>query len=370
MVAARKKCTTPEGVTTASFIIPKVLAHVRAVGGDSERLERAFCLPVGLHANALHTASSSATRNFTEAAETIIDDSLLGLHTAIRQKRGSFGVLDFAVRSVPTVRDAIQRLAKYQRLISNLSPFDAKVRRGELFVTHRIKGDPLGIGRHGHEFTMAVLLKMVRELTGEAIVPKRVTFAHSRSSGTLELKNFFGIDRVEFAGDANMLIFAAEVLDAPILTADADLLEFLDSLTEIHLQPAPGRLTPILDWPDQDQRDYSALVRPYIVDTLKRGKNPSIEHAAEFHRTSVRTLQRRLEMSGTIFYSMVDDVRRELSLLYLGDPRLRVSDVAQRLGYAEVRSFARAFRRWTGYTPAQYRRARIAAKAVESLVEQ
>ncbi|WP_394836635.1 AraC family transcriptional regulator [Pendulispora rubella] len=342
------------GIPMASFFIPKVLAHVRAMGGRTEELERQFDIPAGLPASQMYTASPRTTRDCADAAERVIDDPFLGLHLAIAQKRGSFGILDFAVRSAPTVGAAIQRLAKYQRLINNLSSVEAEVRNGELLVSHRFGGDPLGTGRHGHELMMAAMLKTVRDLTSEPIIPKLAKFAHARSSNTLELKEFFGIDRLEFDRGVNMLVFPAETIDMPIVTADVELLEFLDRLAERHLQSS----APTLFRMDPGERNCSASVRNYIVDTLRRGEAPSIEHAAEFHRMSVRTLQRRLDETGTDFHELVDWARRELSLAYLDDACVRTGEVAKRLGYADVRSFIRAFRRWMGRTPAQHRKRR------------
>jgi len=70
----------------------------------------------------------------------------------------------------------------------------------------------------------------------------------------------------------------------------------------------------------------------------------------------VRTLQRRLREEGTSFAELLDEVRKNLALRYLADARYEAADAAFLLGYAELSTFHRAFRRWTGTSPGEWRR--------------
>jgi AraC-like DNA-binding protein len=97
-------------------------------------------------------------------------------------------------------------------------------------------------------------------------------------------------------------------------------------------------------------------VRAAIQQELITTHHPNIEGVARALGTSPRTLQRRLLEEGTSFRDVVEEVRAELARRYLGE-RVALHDVAFRLGYAEVSAFLRAFKRWTGMTPTQFRRA-------------
>ncbi|MCY1013835.1 helix-turn-helix transcriptional regulator [Nannocystis pusilla] len=72
--------------------------------------------------------------------------------------------------------------------------------------------------------------------------------------------------------------------------------------------------------------------------------------------TSERTMQRRLRQAGTSFRDVVDDVRREAALAQLGRRDATVTDIAFMLGFSDLSAFSRAFRRWTGASPSEYRR--------------
>jgi AraC-like DNA-binding protein len=85
--------------------------------------------------------------------------------------------------------------------------------------------------------------------------------------------------------------------------------------------------------------------------------NPNVASIARKLGTSSRTLQRRLGETGLSFRDVVEEVREQLARAYLTDVALPMGEVAQRLGYAEVSAFLRAFKRWTGMTPGQLRAA-------------
>ena len=72
---------------------------------------------------------------------------------------------------------------------------------------------------------------------------------------------------------------------------------------------------------------------------------------------STRTLQRRLASEGTSFRALVDQERVGAARAFLALPDLGADEIADRLGYSEASAFVRAFRRWTGTTPGEYRQA-------------
>ncbi len=91
------------------------------------------------------------------------------------------------------------------------------------------------------------------------------------------------------------------------------------------------------------------------MEALRKGET-GLEHVAARLHVSSRTLQRRLSEHGTSYQELLDDVRVRLARAYLKDARLGVAEVAYLLGYSELRAFDRAFRRWTGLSPREFRR--------------
>ena len=96
---------------------------------------------------------------------------VLGLHLATAGPRGTYGVLEFAARTAPTVGEAIRRLVRYQRLANDLVAITLDRRSGVAVFGHRIPDDPVCVGRHGNEFTLAAVLRLCRELSAEPVTP-------------------------------------------------------------------------------------------------------------------------------------------------------------------------------------------------------
>ena len=145
-----------------------------------------------------------------------------------------------------------------------------------------------------------------------------------------------------FGQPATRLVLDAVALDAPIVTADRSALALARNLCEKSL----------------DELGYDARleerVRRLVPDA--DGGFRSLDEVATLVHMSGRTLKRRLAAQGVTFSTLVDRARRERALALLQSSRLPIEDVAERLDYATASTFVRAFHRWTGTTPAAYRR--------------
>jgi AraC-like DNA-binding protein len=97
-----------------------------------------------------------------------------------------------------------------------------------------------------------------------------------------------------------------------------------------------------------------ARVRVAIMARLRRGQ-PSMEQVAASLSMGPRTLQRKLRDSGTTFEKILDDMRRDLALGYMRGRRHSIGEIMHLLGFASASSFTRAFRRWTGTAPSDWR---------------
>jgi AraC-like DNA-binding protein len=104
----------------------------------------------------------------------------------------------------------------------------------------------------------------------------------------------------------------------------------------------------------QDQ-SFPGRVKSHLATQLLDGE-PVVSTIASKLHMSPRTLQRRLNDEGTSFAKVLAGLRRDLALRYLLEPRRTINEVAFLLGFVEVSAFHRAFKRWTGKTPAEYQR--------------
>jgi AraC-like DNA-binding protein len=263
-------------------------------------------------------------------------------------RQGAFGVLDYAVRAAPTVRAALERLVRYNRLVYDAAVFRL-VRRGEgLRIEHGMRSPDAHQSRHSAEFTLASMVRLASELTGAAIHPEEIAFRHPRPESPVALvahETAFG-RTPRFLRETNSVVFASIDLQRPILSADPVLARLIERHAEALLAELPVPTASIAD-----------RVRRMLMQGLGHADASSLKAVAAGLHMSARSLQRKLGSAGVTFDALLDEVRRELALRYLADPEIAIGEVAYLLGFSEPSPFHRAFKRWTGMTPSASRKA-------------
>ncbi len=280
-----------------------------------------------------------------QGAAELCGDPLFGLHAAAALRPGAFDVLDYAVRTAPELRSALQRLARYNRLVHDVASFELIAQGDALRVEHRFDGARSRPCRHAAEFTLASLIEVGSQIAGQRVQALAVEFAHPAIGDAEPYRQVFGVIP-RFEAPVSCLLLQGEVLDRPAPDADPGLSRIVVAHAEQLLAAqAPARET------------TAAQLRRQLAQGMANGPMTLGEVARRMH-LSERSLQRKLDAEGTRFAELVDEVRRELAMRYIADERLALGEVAYLLGFAEPSPFHRAFKRWTGTTPGAARRAR------------
>lgn len=270
-------------------------------------------------------------------------DESIGLRLGEQVRSEDFGVVGQALRSMEKLEDVLLGIGRYLVVRTQSVKFDVDVLDALVAVSYRITDPTIIQRRQDAEFTLAAMLSCWREVTASALIPERVDFEHPRPKD-LSLHRAFFHCPLRFGQDSNRLYFSKTVLDLPVHTSNRRLLQ---------------ALRPFLEDQCKLRNQSSGLlskVSQAIAAELGTGGVGVIQVAGALHM-SVRTLQRRLSGMNLEFGVLVEDVRRALALEYVGNSSYRLTDVALMLGYAEASSFTRAFRRWTGVAPRDYRSA-------------
>jgi len=258
----------------------------------------------------------------------------------------TLGVIGFAMRHAPDVRVAFRCLDRFGKLIGDVvSPIIDE--EGEHVVFHR--REPPRIARLAALAVSApvgtlTLLGQLAGIESAATAAVEAAFQHPPPPNADRYRQELGCP-VHFNAQETRLVLRRAVFDLPLRAPDAGLFAYL----ERHAQGLMDRL--------REQRSVAARVRQQLVERLRDGE-PEQGGIARRLGMSERTLQRRLRDEGTTFAALVDEARLELARMYLADPKLAVFEIAFLLGYSEPSAFNRAFRRWTGASPSEHRRAR------------
>ncbi len=264
------------------------------------------------------------------------------LLVAERFQPGDYGLLGFVCMTCATLGEAVSHVTRYMLLWSSEPGFRLVDGSTLEVVYHRRLADRPGL-RAATEAALAELLNGARILTQQpAFTPKEIWFSHPGPSKAAAHEAFFGCP-VRFGQRTTAMRLYPAQLSTPLPRADPQLAAFLAHLAEKALVQATSPSSLI------DQ------VRKYLAAALPKGV-PDSKTAARALAMSERTLRRRLGDEGTSFRKVVDDTRTMLAREYLRDVRLPLSEIAFLLGFSEPSAFHRAFRRWFGETPAQFRR--------------
>jgi AraC-like DNA-binding protein len=273
-------------------------------------------------------------------------DDALGLHAAELLVAGIFDVLDYAVRSAPTLRASLERLVRYNRLVHDAAEFTLIERGDVVRVEHAFRFAAAVQCRHSAEFTLAAIVVLANQLTGTPVRPGAVDFRHGKpasETALVEHARIFGV-APRFAQRVNALELDRRVLERTLPSADPALSRVIERHAEALLaaRPDPARGT-------------ADRVRHLLSRALGEGEATLATVADRLHM-SERSLQRKLADDGVTFDALLDELRRDLALRYLADPKIAIAEVAYLLGYSEPSPFHRAFKRWTGVTPSEARR--------------
>lgn len=150
---------------------------------------------------------------------------------------------------------------------------------------------------------------------------------------------------VKYKQNDNCIKFPVEYLDSPIAQTEESLRDFL--------RVAPYQL--VTGKIDLDQQNIKTRVR-LILEEDMLGSFSSIEEVAERMNISSRTLHRRLEKEDSSFQQIKDDIRRDAAVAYINRPELTISAVSVLMGFQDTSAFYRAFKKWTGMSPGEFRK--------------
>lgn len=320
--------------------LPGVIArYMRGAHLDPDPVLARHGLPTNADAQRSLVAPIGALDRFYEDVAREIGRPDLGLDMVDMVPRGAHGLVEFSIRSSPTVREALRRLARYAMLINECTVVELDETEHEASCRVRVPGAPFGLGRHPNEFFIALLLRRGRELSIGPLVPQRVWFAHDAPANIRPHVAAFGTNRIEFGHSTSGFAIPPNQLDAPLRSADPVLMQAIDEYADEHVRDQPTS-------PDLVRR-----VRDAIGAAL-RSEGASLETVARRLGMKPRTLQRHLTRRHTTFRRILDGLRAELAIAYRarGIPE---QDIAYLLGYAEMGPFRRASRRWTLRRPAK-----------------
>ncbi|MEU8898197.1 AraC family transcriptional regulator [Nocardia sp. NPDC048505] len=267
-------------------------------------------------------------------------DELLGLGLQ-PVPLGTFRLVCFGLLGAPTVRAAAQRYTAFQRSLPGVPPVTVGASGDEVRVSFDISAivAPVALPI---DTMLAACHRFACWAAAKRLPLRRVEVPYTAIPGLDDYDEMFGAP-VVFAAPAPALVFAAAVLDAPLVRDEQDLTDYLTN--------APAGVMGRRGFP----LSITARVR-HILERRLDGPGPTVEEIAAELAMSPQTLRRRLGEEGTSLRRVREQILRDAAIASLVRGEETVAALARRLGFSEPSSFSRAFRRWTGSPPGSYQR--------------
>lgn len=279
-------------------------------------------------------------QTFWQNAYQMSGDPFIAMRAAELVEVGDYKCLDYLTVHASTVGKSLENFCRYMLLINTWIGWDI-IKESDK-VTLRMLASAGSIPPPSYEFVFAIYTKRVRMLTDEDWFPSAVHFPFPAPPDPQQHADFFKT-KVQYDSPSGEFVVSLDCWNRELPGSDQQLMKVLDEHARMLLAQRP--------LPD----DFVGKVRQEIVRDLHGGE-ATRDSIAKRLNVSPRTMQRRLDEHGVTFADLLDEVRAELAKNKLVGSDLSLAEIGFLLGFSEQSSFTRAFKRWTGKTPLEYRR--------------
>ncbi len=327
--------------TTLASKAQALVHYAVELGIDRDRLlVTARLAPNAIERGDARVPSDSIAALWSELARSTADPEL-GLRVSESERSSNaFGVVGYRAMTSSTFGEGLACFVRYNRVVSE--GVEARVIEARDTVTYELGFSHAlePVGRLMADRALASCLLLARRWTGEPVRPRRLELQHGKVGGASAYERLFDC-AVTFGAPTNAVVFERDVAGLPLRTAQADVAGYLEALASAAFADLP-------------QSDAASAVSELVSATLLTG-DPGLSVVARKLGVSARTLQRRLLAEGLSYQAVVDRVRREAAVRLVTSTAVPLAVVGERVGYADDKAFRRAFRRWTGSSPAELR---------------
>ena len=312
------------------------------LGHDPRPLLKEQALSPDLLVNPEQLISARAATRLLERSAAVTGCMTLGLRMAEGRALANLGATSLLIAHQPTLRQALIALREFRArinstLVLHIEEFGEDAILREDFALQRPEPS-----RQSSDLALGVLMRLCTEVLGDAWSPRAVCFSHERPESA-ELPVFNRVFRcpLQFDSEFNGIVLRQSDLDRPSRRADDQLARHARKLLDSVMSPSDRTAT----------QDVDQLIR-----MLMPAGRASIQNCAASMGVTVRTLQRMLDGEETSFSTLLNAARKQLATQYVANPRLRITDIAEMLGYSSIGAFSRWHKQSFGEPPRLARR--------------
>lgn len=333
--AARPAGERQSVIASYAIAIARALEHK---GVDSRRVFRAAGISETLSNDPLHRLPGAQIGQLYRACVQVTGDPYFGLTVAKFIHASNIHAMGYALLASKTLLDFCLRLERYFAVVSGSVML--RVERHDTEVALRFHHLAPVCGEN-EDACLAFLLHFMRLLYRADFQPVCVAFRHAcPTPGAAPYAACFGVAPL-FDQAESALVLPASAMSDPLAGACPELAQLNDRIAGEYA----ARL---------DKSDITARVRAKLVE-LMSSDDCSRRRMARDLGMSEAALHQKLAQRDTSFLDLLNETRQEMARGYLAQRTLSITEIAFLLGFTDTSNFTRAFKRWTGLSPSQYR---------------
>lgn len=317
-----------------------VLSELRRRGFADEALLSGSSIDAALLGNLRATITLEEYGALLMRAVEITGDPALGLSMGEHWSESMLQVVGQLVVACRTMRDAFNMFARYKPLVGNNVAWSLEEQGDRAYLFFDPAQEHPVASRIGFEAMLGFTYRFGRRFARTGLeTADEVWFRYPAPSYAEQYKRLFNC-AVRFDQPRYAFVFAREYLDLPQLHGDDTVREVLQSSAEVLLR-------------ERESESVAERVRGilrYEEDLV----GVDVRRIAGQLGLNVRALRRRLGAEGAPLGSLLDEARLRIARRELAKPGASIKEVAHGLGFSEASAFHRAFKRWSGQTPAQF----------------
>lgn len=314
----------------------------RELGVDPVPLLRAVGLPRALLANPEQMIPAEAVTSLLERSAEASGCITFGLRMSAHRGLADMGVVSLLLAHQPTLRDALAVLVRYRTRINSTLYLQSEEHDDIVILREELSLRSGKTPRQAADLALGVLVRLCGTVLGPQWQPECACFGYpAPPAGERAVYHQLFRCRIEFDADFQGLVIAAADLDRQNPRADPALAAHAENLLDTFMEPG--------------LRSLPQEVEQCILLLLPSGR-ANLRAIAQALDMNLRTLQRHLETEGASFSDLLTRVRRQQLARQLANPKLRLTDIAELLGYASLGAFTRWHIEEFGRTPSSARR--------------
>ncbi len=334
------KHPNPEPITVCVTVLSQMFLYLRSLRVEVDEFLRSINVdPESVKAPDSRIPIETYLK-IQESAAAYVEDANFGFHMGQYAEPGSWSILGYLMMNCGTLAEAMEKSGRYSRIIGNLIESTPYLHFNKLKLVFSTPPHAPKMSRHCFESALTSLVRMVRTLTGQRLCPWEVTFTFPAPASMAEYEDFFGCP-VYFGQKQTSMTIDLALGSTPVLMANEALKEYFEQYAREFLAGM-----------DEDKEFTNAVTR--IILARLDDESLTIQKVAREMAVSVRTLQKRLEGEGAVFSDLLTDIRKRLAKQYLRED-YTVEQITYLLGFSEPSAFRKAFKKWLGVTPREFR---------------